>query len=131
MAKFHHHPDDVIYIRSISGDYVADLPTFEADLEALQLPAYPGLPEGYRERRYDGARHILLTRNSQFGGEEPWPWGDTILDAYSALLVRMQQRIADEEEARAVALAAERQAIEQAEAAAREAEIAARDKQNM
>lgn len=116
MPTFHHHPDDVIYIRGPIGDYMADRASFHADLEALQLPSYPDLPEGYRERRYDGARHVLLTANSQFGGDVPWPFGDSVLAAYDALLRRMEQRITAEEAAHAAALEASRLAAEEQEA---------------
>jgi len=97
MIEFHHHPDNVIYLRGQNGVYAADRATFDADLAALAVPVYSGLPAGRIERRYERGdahvRHLLFDGVSQFAGEEPWVEGDAIVARYVDLLARQAARV--------------------------------------
>lgn len=85
MAEFHHHPDGIIYLREGGAEYSAPLADFAVDLVACGLPAYAGLPDGFRERRYQsGGFHALYTGDSQTEGGV-WPEGETYLSANADL----------------------------------------------
>lgn len=86
MAAFHHTPDNTIRIAEGGRAlYQATLSLFQFHAMALNLPAYAGLAEGQRERRYYGERHIIGTADSQEVGETPWADGDAYLAAAEAL----------------------------------------------
>lgn len=86
MAEFHHHPDGIVYLRGGGADYSATLADFAADLAACGLPAYAGLPDGFRERRYlGGGLHAVYTADSQTEGGA-WPEGETYLLAHADLV---------------------------------------------
>lgn len=94
MPKFHHHPDNLIYVRpdGAGQTYMATVETFSDDLAYLGLTAYEGLPSGMNERQYDGSRHFLFDGVSQHAGEEPWPAGNEYLGALDDLLARQASR---------------------------------------
>lgn len=86
MAEFHHHPDGIIYLRAEGETYAGSLDRFAAAVAARGLPAYGGLPDGIRERRYVvGAFHALYTADSQLDGGD-WPHGDLYLAACVQLI---------------------------------------------
>lgn len=49
MPAYHYHPDNIIYIRHLSGDYMAEIAEFEADYGGIGV--YPSEP--YCEIYYD------------------------------------------------------------------------------
>lgn len=59
MPTFHHHPDGHVILRGDGRPYRATVEDFATDCQVLDLPAYPGLPEGWSERIYDGERDLL------------------------------------------------------------------------
>ncbi|HYG91211.1 MAG TPA: hypothetical protein VD978_33710 [Azospirillum sp.] len=105
--QFHHHPDNLIYLRG-ARTYMAQVAEFAADLVACGLPAYAGLPEGATERRYDGGRHLVGYGERGFEDAEPWPEGDAYLAALDALLAARAARLNPEPPLESVKAAAER-----------------------
>lgn len=92
MTEFHHHPDDVVYLRGEGASYVEAPAGFRADCAACGLPAYAGLPEDVRERRYlPGRLHAVYTANTQAAGGD-WPEGDLYLAAVAALAAAQAAR---------------------------------------
>lgn len=92
MAEFHHHPDGIVYLRGDGETYAAPLDDFAADLAARGLPAYAGLPQGSRERRYlPGRLHALFTADTQQAGDA-WPDGELYLNALADLLAARAAR---------------------------------------
>lgn len=95
MPEFHHHPDGIIYLRADGEIYAGTLEQFAADLAVCGLPAYGGLPDGIRERRYVGELfHALYTADSQLDGGD-WPEGDLYLAARADLLAAAALRGAE------------------------------------
>lgn len=95
--QFHHHPDNLIILRGDDDIYIVDLQTFAEDCSVLGLPAYGGLPDNMRERRYTNnggsLTHTVHTADSQFAGVLPWPQGETYLDHLAAFITRQQMRV--------------------------------------
>lgn len=85
MPTFHHHPDGHVILRGEGRPYRATLADFLADCQALDLPAYPGLPEGWSERIYDGQRDLLGRPDHR--DDNPDPPG--VLPAYLAAFDRL------------------------------------------
>lgn len=85
MAQFHHHPDNLIIIRTIIGIYMDTPQNFAVDLGA----DYPGLPDGSRERLYEpGVRHFLDNEPKDLA----WHPGDEYIAAVSTLLAAQKAR---------------------------------------
>lgn len=60
--EFHHHPDNIIYLRSDQGDYHDALANFLLDIAAAGL-TYSGLPVGAQELRYIPGTGVLAYKN--------------------------------------------------------------------
>ncbi len=70
MSNFRHTPDNLI---EINGE--------QFDLEIfLEVEPEYSLPEECVSRYYDGATHIIHTKNSQFAGELPWKDGERYIN---------------------------------------------------
>jgi len=76
MAQFHHHPDDLIYVRTLCGVYCDTTENFAADNNE---PA-PGLLRGVAQRLYDdqSKTHRLFDsfNNHVANDDVPWAFGD-------------------------------------------------------
>jgi hypothetical protein len=135
--QFHHHPDGRIIIRGDGRPYIATLAEFQGDCQALGLPAYPGLPEGWTERTVTEDRDILRRPDHADDADERLAGADAYLAAYPALLAaddareleKAQQRNADAvaEMQREARERAEHEAQRQAIEAARQARMAAEE----
>jgi hypothetical protein len=93
MSQYHHHPDDLIYVRTDKATYSDTVTNFALDFER----GWP-LPCGIIELLYeDGAmpRHLQFdVGGNQFAGGLPFPFGDEAIAAIDALLAAQARRIA-------------------------------------
>ncbi len=101
MPTFHHHPDGHVILRGDGRPYRATVADFPADCQALGLPAYPGLPEGWTERIYDGARDLLGRPDHREDNPEPPGVVADYLAAFDRLVALDVARDAAAEAARA------------------------------
>lgn len=91
MIEFHHHPDNLIYLRDLQTGrvYCASISQFESDLGVL----YTGLENGFRERRYKpNEYHLLYTGDTQIGATMPYLLGDSYCESFETLYAAQVQR---------------------------------------
>lgn len=82
MAIFHHHPDNIVYIRTQAGTYSARVADFISDLGG----AYDFVG---KERLYEpGARHFV----DNVPQELEWAEGDGYIAAFDALMLAKNAR---------------------------------------
>lgn len=89
---FVHEPDGMICLRGAHGDYRVSPGQFAADLKALGISPYEGLPQGHRSRSFDGESHRLFTFDNQLDGGMPWPAGQQYLLHYAELFALQTER---------------------------------------
>lgn len=86
--------DGLVYVRNMdvtASVYIDTLVNFSKD---YGVPA-PDLIEGAAEELYEpGVRHFYAASDGVMGGgDDPWDWGDAVVDGISNLLVAQQVRI--------------------------------------
>lgn len=90
LPNFHHHPDDLVYIRTESGYYLDTPENFALDMSGV----YSGVPSGYIERYYEpGVSHQLRTSYSADPQNLSWAEGDAYISGYSTIVSNKEARI--------------------------------------
>lgn len=117
MPIFHHHPDGHIFISGSGRPYRATLAEFATDCQALGLPEYPGLPDGWTERSFDGERDILGRPEHRDDNPEPLMMLTAYLGAFDRLVAADVARDEGKVAARAQQEADMRKADDEANAA--------------
>jgi hypothetical protein len=92
MSQYHHHPDNLIYVRTEKGIYCDTIANFAIDFGQI----WP-LPDCVSELLYeDGpkSRHVVFdAAGNQFAsGFVPFPFGDAAIAAIDALLAAQVKR---------------------------------------
>lgn len=87
--NFQHHPDGLIFVRTVQGVYMDTIANFELDFGE----SYPGLPEGFIGRYYEqGKEHYITTGNTAVPQPLQWADGDRYIAAYDALMAAKADR---------------------------------------
>lgn len=98
MSQCHHHPDNLIYVRTPAATYCDTVDNFRLDFERT----WP-LPDGMVELRYDDTppRTLLFDAagNQHAGPTGRFPFGDAAIAAIATLLARQAARKKAAEEA--------------------------------
>jgi hypothetical protein len=98
MSQYHHHPDNLIYVRTANAVYSDTVANFALDFGRI----WP-LPEGTGEILYEDApkaRHVVFDQaGNQLAGKLPFPFGDAAIAAIDTLLASQAKRKAAAEEA--------------------------------
>jgi hypothetical protein len=104
MSQYHHHPDNLIYVRTEKAVYCDTVANFALDFGRI----WP-LPKDVSEILYEdnpsfdknsGPRCLRFDRaGNQLAGPRPFPFGDAAIAAIKTLLAAQAKRKADAEEA--------------------------------